>query len=188
LIAYEDQPALAARLRGVIIKVDNISIHNQGDLGKFMKSSYPGQEINIFTMQEDEIKEYKINLSSNPLNKSLGYLGIGFLSTGSSSEIISKFISFIQFKDPSVSYVPRYNKEVANFFYYLFWWIALISLLVGLFNMLPLGILDGGRFFYLIILSITKSKRIAEYLFKIISGVILFIFLFLTLIWFFRLF
>ncbi len=53
------------------------------------------------------------------------------------------------------------------------WWIFIINLLVALFNMLPVGILDGGRFFYLTILGITHSEKIAKKSFKIMTQLIL---------------
>lgn len=187
LIAYEDYPAIVGGLKGIIVDINGKKIRNQEDLREFMITTSPNQEVRIKTKFPEGKEEYSLILSSNPLNQSQGYLGIGFLSS-SPSGITGKFISLINFKDPSIYYVSRYNKEIANFIYYLFWWVALISFLVGLFNMLPLGILDGGRFFYLTILSITKSEKVAKGSFKIISGLILFVFLFLTLIWFKRLF
>ncbi|MEK6846831.1 MAG: site-2 protease family protein, partial [Nanoarchaeota archaeon] len=41
----------------------------------------------------------------------------------------------------------------------LLWWIVMINVLVALMNMLPVAILDGGRFFYLTIAGITKSDE-----------------------------
>ena len=38
----------------------------------------------------------------------------------------------------------------------------IINLLVALFNMLPLGFLDGGRFFYLTFLGLTGSEKVAK--------------------------
>ena len=68
------------------------------------------------------------------------------------------------------------------------WWIALINLLVALFNMLPLGILDGGRFFYLTIFSITKSEKAAKIVSSAITYIILGLLGLIMLIWFFQVF
>ena len=62
--------------------------------------------------------------------------------------------------------------------------MALINISVALVNMLPMGIFDGGRFFYLSVLAITKNKKIAERSFKGATWLILFIFLILMLYWF----
>ncbi len=40
---------------------------------------------------------------------------------------------------------------------------------IALVNMLPVGIFDGGRFFYLTILAITKKEKIAKKAFSIIT-------------------
>jgi len=61
-----------------------------------------------------------------------------------------------------------------------------INLLVALFNMLPLGMLDGGRFFYLAILGITGSEKFAKKAFKFMGYLILFVFLLLMFMWFIR--
>lgn len=188
IIAYDSQPAIKFGLKGIIIQINGNKIRNQEDLQEFMIKTSPEEEVNITTILNNEKVLYSFNLSTNKLNSSIGYLGIGYLESKSSSSITSWFVSIIQFKNPSIEYKARYNKDIAEFIYYLLWWTSLISFLVGLFNMLPLGILDGGRFFYLTILSLTKSKKVAENSFKVISGLILFVFLFLTFIWFKRLF
>jgi membrane-associated protease RseP (regulator of RpoE activity) len=63
----------------------------------------------------------------------------------------------------------------------------MINLFVGLFNMLPLGILDGGRFFYLAILSVAKNKKTAEKSFKYATKFIGLIFLAMIVAWAFSL-
>jgi membrane-associated protease RseP (regulator of RpoE activity) len=64
----------------------------------------------------------------------------------------------------------------------------MINLFVGLFNMLPLGILDGGRFFYLAILTITKKESLAKKSFKNATRLIGLIFLVMMIAWVFSLF
>ena len=61
----------------------------------------------------------------------------------------------------------------------------MINLGVGLFNMLPVGIFDGGQVFYLTLLAITKSEKIAKMAFSIVTKIILFMFLALIVLWFF---
>ena len=59
------------------------------------------------------------------------------------------------------------------FVYYLLWWTVLICISVALVNMLPVGIFDGGRFFYLTVWSITGSEKVAKKAFAISTWVIL---------------
>ena len=62
----------------------------------------------------------------------------------------------------------------------------IINLLVALFNMLPLGILDGGRFFQLFVESITKSEKIGKIFFKYATLLISVGFIAIMLAWTFR--
>jgi membrane-associated protease RseP (regulator of RpoE activity) len=54
---------------------------------------------------------------------------------------------------------------------------------VALINMLPMGIFDGGRFFYLTILSIFKDKKKAEKAFKGVTYFFLFLLLVMMVFW-----
>ena len=62
----------------------------------------------------------------------------------------------------------------------------IINFLVALFNMLPLGILDGGRFFYLTIEKFNKKEKTAMIIFNIIRRFIIFLFILMMVIWLFR--
>jgi len=75
--------------------------------------------------------------------------------------------------------------EFSEFGYYLLFWIVLINILVALFNMLPLGFLDGGRFFYLTIWGITRNEKVAERLFKGVGYFILLLLIALMVRWVF---
>ena len=54
------------------------------------------------------------------------------------------------------------------FIYDLLWWLIIISISVALVNMLPVGIFDGGRFFYITVLAMTKKEKVAKKSFKFI--------------------
>ena len=84
---------------------------------------------------------------------------------------------FMGFKENSTLYKPTWDGEFVYFIYYLLWWVMIINLLVALFNMLPVGMLDGGRFFYLTILGLTRSEKISKITYKVMGYTILFIFL-----------
>jgi len=61
--------------------------------------------------------------------------------------------------------------------------VVIISISVALINMLPVGIFDGGRFFYLTVLGITKSENIAKRAFAFSTYLFLFILLILMVTW-----
>ena len=93
----------------------------------------------------------------------------------------------MSFKDPSTYYISNFDSDFAYFILDLLWWVMVINLLVALFNMLPLGIMDGGRFFYLGIWSVTGSEKFAKRAFKFITYAILFLFLAMIFFWLFGL-
>jgi membrane-associated protease RseP (regulator of RpoE activity) len=49
--------------------------------------------------------------------------------------------------------------------------------------MLPVGIFDGGRFFYLTVLALTKSEKTAKRLFVFSTQFFIFILLLLLIFW-----
>jgi membrane-associated protease RseP (regulator of RpoE activity) len=111
----------------------------------------------------EEVKQ-EIVLEENPDDGS-GWIGVTFLDK-TPRGFMSKFSAFFTgYKKPNVYYSPNY--EFAKYIYDFLWWLVLISISVALVNMLPAGIFDGGRFFYLTMLLFTKSKKKAEKSFKI---------------------
>ncbi|MBU2503823.1 MAG: M50 family metallopeptidase, partial [Nanoarchaeota archaeon] len=96
--------------------------------------------------------------------------------------VFGSIVDKASFRDQNVYYKPKFN-VVSIFIYNLLWWLVLISISVALINMLPVGIFDGGRFFYLTILGITKSKKVAERAFVISTYFFLMILIALMLFW-----
>ena len=80
------------------------------------------------------------SLTKNPKNESKGYLGVFIMP------------SKIDYKE---------GFFVRPFFWIrsAIYWIFFANLFVGLFNLLPLGIVDGGRMFYLTVLHFTKNEK-----------------------------
>jgi len=62
----------------------------------------------------------------------------------------------------------------------------IINILVALFNMLPVGMLDGGRFFYLAMIGIFRSKKTAKIASKAMAYIILLAFVLMMFFWFIR--
>lgn len=185
---WDDTPALRVRLRGVIAQVNDIKILDRNDLMECLKNKKPGEIVNIKTILDEKQMIYEVELANHPLNSSIGYLGI-VSSVSNGQGIMQKLTLFLMsFKNPSTYYVPKWDGEFVIFVYNLFWWIALINILVALFNMLPLGILDGGRFLYLAVLSLTQSKKATKIIYKTISYLILITFFAIMFFWAIRVF
>lgn len=181
LMLYDDAPAINAELKGAIISINEIKINGWEELGEQILKYSPGEKIIVTTIVDKEIKDYEITLGKNEDNSEEPYLGIGYAQqkrTGALGKLVETLSSF---KKQHIYYKPKF--DAAEFIYDLLWWIAMISLSVALVNMLPMGIFDGGRFFYLTILSITKSEKKAEKWFKISTNFLLLMLAILMIFW-----
>lgn len=181
LFLYEDSPAIRAGLNGTIIKINENRVTDWNSFGEELSKYSPGEEVTITTKKEDSIQNYQVVLGKNPNNPEKSWVGVGYVEqkrTGVLGKIVERLSSF---KKSYIYYEPKF--EAGLFVYNLLWWLVLISASVALMNMLPMGIFDGGRFFYLTIFLLTKSKKKAELWFKISTNLLLFIFLLLMVFW-----
>ncbi len=179
---YEDSPATEAGLFGAITELDGVKVTNIEQLSEeFLKYS-PGDNITITTRTTSETLEYRITLGKNPQNQSEPWLGIAFSQT-ESGNVLGRIISALaSFKDPYTFYQPRLG-DASLFIYNLLWWLILISISVALVNMLPAGIFDGGRFFYLTLWGITGSEVFAKKAFSFVTYLFLFIIALVMFFW-----
>jgi len=178
--AYYDFPAINEGLRGDIIEVNDLEIKTHRDLREVLNGKKPGEEINIKTNHEGEVLEYNLVLKEDPNQEGRGVLGIGNNLIGR-MKVEDRFAFF---KEPFTEYEGEH--DFLEFIYYLVFWIFLLNLLVAFFNMLPFAIFDGGRFFYLTILGITRSKKVARKVFRGVGIIILFAFILLMITWLVR--
>ena len=186
LVAYAEAPAVLAGMRGAIVMADDVAIKNIDDLRWFLESREPGDEVVFVTEDVDFSESYEIVLGEHPEDSSVAYLGVGNSVGGRSGFVRNVLGKFMGFKDATTYYKPTWDGDFVYFIYHLLWWVMVINLLVALFNMLPLGMLDGGRFFYLAVLSVTGSERFAKMAYKTAGYLILFVFLLLMFFWFVR--
>ena len=183
MITYSDNPAYNAKLSGAIKKISDREIQNLSELNDALSRFKPGDEIKI----ETTVKNYTIKLASHPQNSSKAFLGIGFYESPKST--FSKLINIAFFKkDSFIYYEPKFVPGLIVFIYNLLLWVVLINFSVALMNMLPVVIFDGGKFFYITVLSLTKSKEKAVLGLRIANYAILFFFLAVTFIWWIKAF
>ncbi|MFH1364973.1 MAG: site-2 protease family protein [archaeon] len=181
VIVYEDAPAINARLNGTITEINGEKISDMEELQKKMVKYSPGDKIIISTLLNQSEKEYEIVLGENPNNKTEPWLGLAV--TNVEQKPLTKFFSkIIGFKDANTSYVSRLG-EFSMFIYNLFWWATLICFSVALVNMLPVGLFDGGRFFYLTIFALTGSEKNAKRTFSFLTYFFLFLMALLMVLW-----
>jgi len=186
IVAYEDAPAVKVRIVGAIVQMNDARIRGQEDIIAFMQSTEPGDEVKVITESEEGQNEYNVVLGEHPSGSGIGYLGVGYRQVDPKGFIQNSLMFFMSFKDSSTYYVPTWDGEFVYFFYHLLWWIMIINLLVAIFNMLPLGMLDGGRFFYLTIWGITRSEKVGRIASKLMKWFILLVFVLLMYFWFIR--
>ncbi len=183
IYAYQDYPAIHAKLQGAISKVNSISVVNHEGLKLQLDKLIPGATVSIETKNKTGSQNYTLKLGADYSNESRAVLGIGVLRPEVSGIKGAVYKIMTLFKNPAIYYEPKFNFALAEFLYYLIWWIVLVNIGTALFNILPVAIADGGRFWYLTIWAITKSEKIARRAFKISSGIILAVFLFLMVLW-----
>jgi len=177
---YYESPAIKAELYGPIVAINNAKVNSlesfKSELGRYS----PGEPITVTTMVDGKEKDYNLFLEQNPIEKDKAWLGIVFYEQ--QKGVVSSITAFFSsYKEPHIYYEPKV--EWFQFIYDLLWWLILISFSVALVNMLPMGIFDGGRFFYLTVLAITKKPKIAEKSFKVITAVLLALLILIMVFW-----
>jgi len=180
IAVYYNSPALEKEIYGPILKIQGNAISSLDSFRDELNKYSPGQEITITTEINGEKENYSLILQENPEDVSKPWLGIVFY--GEQKGFVAKFIGFFSsYKEPHIYYQPKV--EWFQFIYDLLWWLILISFSVALVNMLPMGIFDGGRFFYLTVLGITKSKKKAEKSFKWVTWILLALVILIMVFW-----
>ncbi|MCH7850015.1 MAG: site-2 protease family protein [Nanoarchaeota archaeon] len=188
VLLFPQNPAIKTGLKGIIVEIDDQKIRNHYSLSSFLNTKKPGDLVTIITENENGRSNYEIVLAEHPDDSNRAYIGIAHTNPQRRG-FIGKLISlFMGFKESSTYYQPTWDGELVEFIFYLLWWVMVINLLVALFNMMPLGMLDGGRFFYLSVLSVTGSSKFASMAFKFATYAIIFVFAFLMFIWAVRVF
>lgn len=184
LVAYVEAPAVLAEMKGAIVQADDVKILGQESLRWFLENKKPGDIVRFTTVYYDEVNEYDVMLSEHPDGSGKAYLGVGHNEANPKGFIQGFLTKFMGFKESSTYYTPTWDGEFVFFIFHLLWWIMVINLLVALFNMMPLGMLDGGRFFYLSVWGMFGSEKLARRAYQIATYLILFMFALMMFFWF----
>lgn len=179
IVVYTNSPAFNSKLDGTILSIDDRSVKSYDELREILSSHKPGDNVTIITKSDDKIKEYNVSLGDN---NGSAFLGIGAIPIQRKGLMSGIFSLISEIKDPNVAYVSRIG-DIGIFIYDLLWWSVLISISVALVNMLPMGIFDGGRFFYLTILGITRNEKYAMNAFKWATYILLTVVILLMVKW-----
>lgn len=185
IIVFEDAPAIRENLVGAITSIDGRVIRHQADLTEVLQSLTLEKKIIVTTVDTEEVQHRYEFVPSEKNGRA--YLGIGFYAINTEGFRGKIQGIFSQIKDPNTRYIPTWDGDFVQFIYDLLWWIVMINILVALMNMLPVAVLDGGRFFYLTIAGITGKDNFAKKVYAGITWVILLLLSLMMVKWLFNL-
>ena len=132
---------------GEIIKqVDDEPIPYVENLSKVLRSKKPND---IVTIKTDK-STYEIKLAKNPENESLAYIGAYLEQSTKINENIK--ISYGEFLPKALIWI-----------YGLFVILVILNFGIGLFNLVPIGPLDGGRMLQLVLHRIFDKEKGDKY-------------------------
>ncbi len=125
----------------IITSINDIPIFSPADF----PSLNPGETASVSVLRDGQTLEFDVDIIPAPDDPERGLIGI----MRDNSFAYKPVMNFIEWNDPNVSMFLL--------------WLWMISFFIGIINMLPLPILDGGKFIHTII-----DKRISE---KAVNGV-----------------
>ena len=129
--------------KGEVVKsINGEKIGTLDDFSEILKEKKPGNVIRI----ETDKNAYSIKLGKNPEDESLAYLGVYVRQESAVKE---------PFKEKYGNFVPAAIIWVAG----LFGWLIILNLGIGLFNLVPIGPLDGGRMLQLVLHRLFERKK-----------------------------
>jgi len=146
----------------IISAINGKTVNNINEFLGEMKQTKPGEEVSIATNK----KNYIIKTVEKPDDKTRGYIGINVSP------------SKIGFRE---DLVKKYGENSIEFFLWirlLFNWLFLTNIVVGLFNLLPLGPLDGGRMFFVALNYFIKDDNKSKKIWGVVSLFLFFLILF----------
>jgi membrane-associated protease RseP (regulator of RpoE activity) len=183
LVIYYDAPAIRANLESTILAINGEKMTSVAELATTLHSYAPGTNITLTVLGTNNGPHNRtITLGQDPTNSSSSWLGVAFAPTQNIG-ILNQLFTLSLNRD-NVYYASQIG-DFGIFVYDLFWWLIIMSISVAFINMLPMGIFDGGRFFYITVLAITKKEKVAKWAFKIATWLFLFLLFVVMFFWVF---
>ncbi|MDD5054439.1 MAG: site-2 protease family protein [Candidatus Nanoarchaeia archaeon] len=143
-----------------MLEINNESFTNITGFHHALSLITPGEAVSLLTNES----YYEFNASSHPDNESMAYLGVFAEQEWRFKEELSALPLFIL----NIPFI------LAN----IFMWIANLNLAIGIINLFPLWITDGGKLLVEIISPLFKDQKksmiIAHYIFIICLSLLLF--------------
>ena len=134
----------------VVQEIDGKKVETLVDFQEILLDKTPGTEINLKTNKS----AYDIVLAKNPDDETRSYLGVYVQQdSGLKESVQDKFGGFIP--------------AIILWFFGLFRWLVILNLGIGLFNLVPIGPIDGGRMLQLVshkFFGVKKGNKIWYYI------------------------
>lgn len=155
-------PADIAGIRsGSIIRyINNVEIKTSDNFSQLLLKYYPDDKV----LLSDGTNKFEVILGKNPTNESLPLLGI--LHTQNS-----------RLKDQILKKYGNYLPQGLFYFKEFLVWLFILSVGIGLANLLPLGPVDGGRIFQISLLKTLDTNKFLT-VWKFVNSIIILLLLF----------
>jgi len=141
----------------VILKINNVDVPSIENFTVALNSTKPGDRVTVVT----NVSSYEVTLAEDPENVNRSYLGVFVRQNSRISE----------------GFTEKYGNILTSALIWLiglFYWFYVLNLGIGLFNLVPLGPIDGGRMLHTILEKYLR-KDIALKAWKFIGTLFLFI-------------
>lgn len=132
-------PAEQVNLTGTITGINNYTIETVGDLSAVLDEVGLGGRVTITTMDSGDERSFSIVTKEDP-ETGKGFIGIMGVSQ---NFVLNEGVAYPEL----VYFFTGSSPDFAGLLFFMF----LINLGVGLFNLLPLGPLDGGRMWRIVL-------------------------------------
>lgn len=144
----------------IITSLNNETIITSRDLIENLQNYTPQDEITLITNKGEKT----ITLGADPRNESIAYMGIYLDNHLEGKNKIAKNQIFTKtyFWVVGNPYSLNMNQNLG-----VLWLIFILSFGIGIVNLLPIGALDGGRMFFLVLKNKLGEKKATKILSKI---------------------
>jgi len=144
----EEYPAKQAGIEEneIIKSIDNTKITSLANFSNILKTKKPGDTIIL----ETNSSTYNITLAENPENKSRSYLGVYVQQN-------------TKIKESFINKYGKFTPIVIIWLMGLLYWLYVLNLGIGLFNLAPMGPLDGGRMLLVALQQFFKKEKAVKY-------------------------
>ncbi len=162
---------LGAKPGDIILEINDVPVDDGEDILIMYRETLPGDEVTFLTSSG----EYKAIAEEHPQNPSKSFFNLTLV------------VGIFNYQQKAQYLYGEDFPEIISWFVNLLVWLFVITIGVGLFNLLPLGPVDGGKMLFV---GLTKfmSKEKSMKLWKVVSIFLLLILIINLLPWFIRLF